>query len=286
MGECDVAGEDQREHADQGVNADLGQKARKDGRDRKRRRVVGCRQPEKQRKHRSFDSECDHEHHRDHGHEALIFQMRHRHREVGEVQCTAHAVKQANAGQKQDRGDQVQGDVFYAPVDLLLAAAHDQEAKGRDQHHLEPDIEVEEVTGQERPRDPADQHVEERVIPQMLGPLSDVGQGINGHGKRGDPGDHDHDSAQIIGDERDAEGCRPITHLPGDDAVAQDMDHEDNRRREHRRVSDHADPSSKGRGSGQERRHGGQERQHERRGEEPAHVLASSTGSATRISSE
>jgi hypothetical protein len=77
----------------------------------------------------------------------LILDLRHDHGQVGEVQGAGKPVEQADSREEENGRDQVQRDVFHAAVDLLLAPAQDEQAEGRDEHDLEPDIEVEQVAG-------------------------------------------------------------------------------------------------------------------------------------------
>jgi len=90
--------------------------------------------------------------------------------QVRHVQRSGQSVEQADADQKQDGRDEVDGHIFDAAVELCLVAAQDQETEGGDQHHLEPDIQVEQIAGDEGTADPGQEHLEQRVISQRLTP--------------------------------------------------------------------------------------------------------------------
>ncbi len=97
--------------------------------------------------------------------------------QLGHVQGAGGAVEQADRRQEQDGGDQVDGRVLDRAVELrLLAAERDQRERG-DQHHLEPDVEVEQVAGEEGAADAAQQDMVEGVEAEALPLLVDVGQG-------------------------------------------------------------------------------------------------------------
>jgi hypothetical protein len=247
--------------------------------------VIGGRQPEEQREHGGLHPEGDHEQHRHDRDQPLVFMGRDPPGQIGHVERAGHAVKQPDARQEQDRRDQVERDVFHPPVDLFAPPAQDEKPEGRDQHHLEPDIEVEKIAGEEGPGHPADQEIEERVIAQLFRARTDIAQGVDGDRQRGDRGDHDHHRAQIIGDQGDAERRGPAAHLPRDHARLQDPGHQQPRRGQKCDIAGHADPSPGGPSAQQKGHHPGQEGQHQRRGQQPAH-RPSSRGSATRISSD
>ena len=57
---------------------------------------------------------------------------------------------------------------FIGAVELVPAAADHEQAEGRDQHHLEPDVHVEDVAGQERAADAGEQRVGQRVVAVAL----------------------------------------------------------------------------------------------------------------------
>ena len=281
VGEADVADEDQGEHAHQRVDTDLGQEAREDRRGGESGRVIGRRKPEEEREDGGFDAEGHHEHHGYDRHHRLIFNLRHGHGQVGHVERAGHAVENADAGQEQDGRDQVEGHVFDAAVDLLARAAHDQKAEGGDQHHFEPDVEVEEVTGQEGPGHARDQDLEQRVIAEARDPRLDVGHGVDRDRQRGDRGDHDHDGREEVSDECDPEWCGPAAHLSGDDTFFEDGRHEHARGHQHCRRAQNGRPAPAGPVLHQEGQDRCGERDEQGKGQDPAH---SSRGSATRIS--
>ena len=275
VGEGHVLIEDQREAADQRIDAHLGQQPGEDRRDRDRRRVIRGRQPEEQREQRRLDPEGHHEHHGDRGQQAGVFHLAHGQVQVRHVQRAGDAVKQADPRQEHDRRDEVQRHILDAAIQLFLAAAQHQKAEAGDQHDLEPDIEVEQVARQEGAADRRDQHLKQGVKAQTLQPLGDLGQGVDDRGHRRDRGDHDHDAAQVIGDQRDAEGRLPVRHLPGDDAVFQHLAHHDEAgKQQHHRARDR-NPAPGGAGAeqiGQNRR---DQRNQDRVDENPAHARAS-----------
>jgi hypothetical protein len=206
--------------------------------------------------------------------------------QVRHVERAGDPVKQAHPRQEQDRRDEVQRHVLDPAIELLAPPTEDQEAEGRDQHHLEPDVEVEEVAGQERPADPGQQHLEQGVVAQRLLRLVHVGQGVDRDGKAGDAGDHHHDRAQQVRDERDAEGRGPLAHLRGDDTFAQDLGHQEAGRDQQAVDPDDREPAPLRPAPEQEGQHRRGEGNDDRGGENPAHLPLSPSGSASRISSE
>ena len=245
MGIGHIGGEDQREGADQRIDADLGQQTREDGRDRKGRGVVARGQPEKQREECGLDPEGHDEHHRDDQEKPLVFDLLHRAMQIGHVQRPGQTIKQADPRQEQDRRDQVERDVFDAAIKLFLLAAQNQQAKGRDQHHLEPDIEVEDIAGQKRAADTGQQHLEQRVIAQPFLARVNIAKRIDRDGQTGNAGDHHHHRRQQVSDQRDAEGRGPLAHLRRDHALLQHFDHQDGRCQKQRSGPCHRQPAAK-----------------------------------------
>ncbi len=148
-----VLREEQGERPDQGVHADLGQQRREDRGDRQWRGVVGVRQPEEQREDGGLDPEGDQEEHGQHGDQPRLRGLPQLHGQVGHVERPHHAVQDADRAQEQGGGHQVQRKVLDRAGKLgSLPAQHEQD-EGRDQQHLEPHVQVEEVTRQERAAD-------------------------------------------------------------------------------------------------------------------------------------
>ncbi len=126
---ADVRGEDQREYADERVDADFRQQPREEGGDRRRRRVVRSGKPEEQREHRRLDPERRQEQHPDRCHIAIGACRRYLHRKVRHVQRPGGGIEQANPAQEQHRRHKVQGDVLEGALNLWAPAAegHDHE---------------------------------------------------------------------------------------------------------------------------------------------------------------
>jgi hypothetical protein len=70
-------------------------------------------------------------------------------RDIGHVEGAEQAIKIAGCKQEQRRGDEVEKGVFDAAIELCALVAQHKQAEGGDQQHLEPDIEIEDVPGQE-----------------------------------------------------------------------------------------------------------------------------------------
>ena len=73
------------------------------------------------------------------------------------------AVEIGGGDQEQRRREQVEDRVFGRAVDLRAFRAEDQKAERGDQEHLEPDVEIEDVAGQERSVDAGHQQHQERI---------------------------------------------------------------------------------------------------------------------------
>ena len=90
-----------------------------------------------------------------------------------------------------------------------------------DQHHFEPDVEVEDVAGQEGARDAHQQDVDQRVIAEPFTARIDTGERRPRH-RYADDGRHHHQQrAEEIGDQGDAERRRPGADLEDLDARRQ-----------------------------------------------------------------
>ena len=116
--------------------------------------------------------------------------------QVGHVERAGGAVEQADARQEGDGGDQVEADVLGRAVELVLAAADDEQAEGGDQHHLEPDVHVEDVAGQEGAADAGEHGVGQGVVAEVLLLGGDVGEGEDQDGEGDERGQEDHDGRQ------------------------------------------------------------------------------------------
>ena len=168
--------EQQREDADQRVDAHLGEQSGKRRADRRRGRVIRGWQPEEQREQPGLDAERDQEQHREHGVDAGRADGRPHAREIGHVERPGGAVQQPERGQKDGRCDQVDRDVLERRLHLRAGPVERHQHERRHQHDLEPHVEVEEVAGQEGPGDSHQQDLHQRVVAEGFPPRIDAGK--------------------------------------------------------------------------------------------------------------
>jgi len=139
--------------------------------------VVGRRQPEEQRKQARLDAKRDQKQDSQHRCQPIIYPpTADLPRQVGHVQRAGHAVEDADRGQEQGRRQQVDGDVLQRAFKLLALAAQGHQHKRRDQHHLEPDIQVEHIPGQKCATDTHQQRVQQGIVPKGFAVPVDAAQ--------------------------------------------------------------------------------------------------------------
>ena len=120
-----------------------------------------------------------------------------------------------------NRADDIRLSVTYLmPPASGRAPAQDQQHERGHQHHLEPDVQVEDVAGQERPADAHQQGVDQRVVAERLRAGRRRWRARERRGQPTRPGRQHHDGAEQVGDEGDAERGRPAARLGRPDAVA------------------------------------------------------------------
>ena len=243
MGKGDILFKNQREHADQGVDPDLGQQAGEDGRHRRGRGVVGRGQPEKQREHRGLDAEGDEEQHADGVDDAVVFGAVEHQREVGHVQRPGDAVEDADGGEEQGRRQEIQRDVLDRAFELGTFAAERQQHKRGHQHHFKPHVKVEQVAGEEGAVDAHHQDVEEHVVAVAFARFVDGGEAVDGHRRAHQAGQDDHDRAEQIEHKGDAERGGPTAELKHEDAAGVDAVEQGEGEREAGGVGDHREPA-------------------------------------------
>ena len=110
--EAGVAVEDERQDADERVDADLRQEAGEEGGDRHRGRVVRGGEPEEKGEGGGLDAEGDEEERRHDAREALRRKGADRDRGVGHVERPDRPVEEPRPGEEEGRGDEVQDDVL------------------------------------------------------------------------------------------------------------------------------------------------------------------------------
>ncbi len=109
-------------------------------------------------------------------------------RDIGHVERAEDGVEITHRDQEKRRADEVQDDIFQRAVDLLPRRAEHDEAEGRDQQHFEPDIEVEDVSGQERAGNAGHQQHQEGIEAVTSAAGVNIAAGVNGAGQRDDGG--------------------------------------------------------------------------------------------------
>ncbi len=149
-------------------------------------------------------------------------------REIRHVERSGHSVEQPERGEKDRRGDQVDRDVLEGGLDLRAGPVQRHQHERRDQHHLEPDVQVEEVAGEEGARHAHQQDLDQRMIAERLR-AADPRRRMpppSPRRRRRRPRRTSMADEQI-GDQRDAERRRPAAHLQHLDALGLDASEHD-----------------------------------------------------------
>jgi hypothetical protein len=200
------------EDAQQGVHAHLRRDAAEHGRDGRRRRGIAVGQPEGERDERRLGRE-----HHEQGRHRDVQQpgirrteRRHLAGKVGEVERAGEPVERADAEEEQRRAEQVQHHELDAAAQLAGRRAEGQQAVRRDQEHLEEDEEVEQVTGEEGAVQPHQQELEQREERQGGEPALGLRGLVRQHREPRDGGEQQHDDAQPVDHEHDAERRGPV----------------------------------------------------------------------------
>lgn len=214
-----VAREHQRKDPQQGIYAHLGEESPEDGRHGWRRRVVGGRQPEVERENRRFDAEADEENQRAHIYQGATFDLSDFDRQIGHVQRAGESVQDRQGREEDDGGQQIQREVLHRPFELCLLPPERQQHERTDNHHFEPDVEVEDVAREEGAVEPHDEQVQDGKKAEAQ-PLVDHGAGGKERNGQGDDrSEQHHGRGQGIGHHGDAEGGDPAACLEADDAL-------------------------------------------------------------------
>jgi hypothetical protein len=100
---------------------------------------------------------------------------------------------------------------YFTAPSICSRSEHDQ-AEGRDQQHLEPDIEIEDIAGQKGAGDAGHQQHQERIEAVAPTAVVDVGERIDAAGKRHDGGRQSKERAGQVDGEGDAERRQPAPH--------------------------------------------------------------------------
>lgn len=143
----------------------FGEQAAEQGGNDNARRVIGSGQPEVHREGGGLHGEGEREQARKRHQRRRTAQPGRLLRDIGHVERAEDGIEITHSYQEQRRADQVQNGVFQRAVDLLARRAEHDQAEGRDQQHLEPDIEVEDVAGQESAGDTGHQEHQEGIKP-------------------------------------------------------------------------------------------------------------------------
>ena len=134
-------------------------------------------------------------------------------RQVRHVEGAGHGVENAHRGQEERRRHQVEGDVLDGALELCALASQREQDEGRDQQHLEPDEQIEDVAGQEGAGHAHDQDVEQRIVAVGFPPPVHGPQGVDDDDQRHHAGGGHHDGAEQVGHQGDAERRDPVPLL-------------------------------------------------------------------------
>ncbi len=226
--------EDQREYPQDRIEANLGHDGEHRG-DRGGGMGVRGREPEIQRQQRRLQRE-DREQQQAAGAQqrgVTFVRICDGNRKVSHVQRAGDAVEDADRDQEQSRADEVQRHVMQGrdrAFGLDVAAAALQQAVGRDQQDLEEHEQIEDIAGQER----AVQSDEQELVQDMEKRIAaeHPGAGIEQAEQRNQRGQHQHQRAQAIEHQHDAERRRPVAEridlvaAAGRVGEQQDRDHD------------------------------------------------------------
>ena len=231
--------------------------------------MIGGGKPEIDGEGRGLHAESEKIHHAERHQRRRLAQSRSLARDVGHVQRAERAVEQPGRDQEQSRGDEVEHRVFGRAIDLFGFRPQDDQAEGRDQEDLEPDIEVEDVAGQERAADTRHHQEQERIETVSAAGRIDVEQRKYGGHQRHQRRRRGQRRAQRIGRERDAERRQPAAHRHHHRALIEHADEKtdiDGQKQRQRRDRDHAlgarvVPEHQEHGTGEDRQGNGRDHQ-------------------------
>jgi hypothetical protein len=234
------------------------------------RRVVTGRQPEIDRKRGRLHGECQKEQ----------AGQRHQRRAVGEFACLGcdighveraeDGIKDADRYQEQGGSDEVEDGVFHRAVDLDTSGADDQQAEGRNQQHLEPDVEIEEIAGQEGAADACHQHQQQREETVAAAGIVDINECVEAAGKGCGRRRQRHDGAEDIDGEGDAEGRQPAAHDHGHRPVCHHLPQQGGVDHGEQRQAGYGDCGLQARRGADDQQDSGKcERQHDRGDDQP-----------------
>ncbi len=191
--------------------------------------MVRSREPEEEGEHSGLDAERHQQKGREECAELGIFQFVDAEREIRHVERAHGAVDQANRDEKEHRGEQVQRDILNRPFELAPLATEREQHKGRQEHQLEPDIEIEDVAGQERAAHRGEKRHREWVMPVGSAESIAGADRIEHDGKAHDGAEQHHDGCEQVGHEGDAERGWPARKEQGDDFTAAGTDEQGDR---------------------------------------------------------
>jgi hypothetical protein len=81
------------------------------------------------------------------------------------------------------------------------------------QHHFKPYVQIEDVTGEERPGNTHQNDLDQRVKAQRFASRVDARKRRSGHRHPDDADHHDHQRTEHVNDQRDAKWSRPRRDL-------------------------------------------------------------------------
>ena len=132
--------------------------------------------------------------------------------QVGHVEGSEDAVEIAGRNEEQRRRDEVEDRIFDRAVDPPFVGSDHQKPEGRDHEHFEPDVEIEDVAGQERPADAGHHQHQERVEAVAARAHIDVAERIERRNAADDARHEAEQGTERIDGEGDAEWRQPAPH--------------------------------------------------------------------------
>ena len=180
-----------------------------------------------QRHHGRFDCEYHQEQHRcdadTHGRAGI--DQGNALRQIGHVERSCLGIDSPKRKEKQRRAQEVIEHILHPGPQPRRAAGVDHQPVGSDQQHFEKDEEVEKVARQERPHDPHQLELEQRVkMPPAFVPFR--ADDIEQHEERQHRRQRDHQRRQTVAHQHDAKGCCPIAETVEHDIAARRLDRE------------------------------------------------------------
>ena len=207
------AAEEEVAHADDAVDAGLGEHAGDEHGDRARGRAVGVRGYRVEGEHEALAAEAGEEQ-REGEHHRRVHPPRQQRRDLSEVQRVALGVHQRGAEQHAGGADGADNEVLEGRLARVgVPAAEGREAHGGEGHDFQHDVDVEEVAREDDAHDAAREHEIEREVAPARVVLLHVPVRVEAGAGHGDGDEQAEEQAQRVHLYGDAD-CVAVHRLP------------------------------------------------------------------------